>query len=133
MPSLGFGLWLASFVGRLPEWTGLQKKYRTSISTSLIAIVVLSFAFLTVMRTPAWKDSLSLYSRDVKTSRESARAQLFYATALYQDEYQVITDTLQREKLLDTMEYHIKRALAIYPKYDMGWMMRAAVEISRFA
>ena len=82
--SLGFCLiiaWLISEV--IPNWLGERKGSLGILNSGLLGILVLGFMSKTIERVPAWKDTFSLNSAAIKVSKNSARANLFMGTAIF--------------------------------------------------
>jgi hypothetical protein len=132
-PSVAFCVLAAWFFARkLPEWIGEQPD-RPSILPAMIAAVLVSlFALRTYTRIPDWKDAFSLNESAVRNSEGSARAQSFYATALYQEKYEKEKDKAVKLQLVEQMEHHVQRALQINPQYSSALTMQAIVAIARF-
>jgi hypothetical protein len=65
---------------------------------------------------PAWKDALSLNGQAAMVSPNSARANCFMATALY-EEGRDTADAAVKEQLFKEAEVYAKRSLEIYPTY----------------
>jgi tetratricopeptide (TPR) repeat protein len=85
-------------------------------SMAILLILFAGYALKTYDRIPAWKDSLSLNGQAALVSHNSARANCFMATALYETGRDSGNDTLKRQ-YYEEAEYYAKRALQIYPKY----------------
>lgn len=133
MPSVAFcmlvGWWL---VDKLP---GVMKSNTSAAKIAggaILAVLLGLYTFRTVTRIPDWENALALNTSAVINSPNSARAQSFYATSVYQELY--AKTVIQEEKLrwVDTMEPHVLKALEIYPNYGSAWVMRANVAGARF-
>lgn len=85
-------------------------------SLVLIVILLAGYAFKTYDRIPAWKDSLSLNGQAAMVSDNSARANCFMATALFEMGRDT-TDATAKTQIFQEAEYYAKRALQIYPSY----------------
>lgn len=133
MPSVGFAILIAWFLSRqLPVWIK-EKADGFNFVGGLALIGILGiFAALTVFRVPVWKDELSLNEAAIKVSPNSARSHCFYVTSIYKEKYQKEKNITIKAPLVDTMEYHIKRSLEIYPNYSSALIMKAAVAAGRF-
>ena len=133
MPSVAFCLLAAWFlVEKLPALLPTQKAVATTIGTALLAVMLGGYAFLTITRVPDWENMLTLNGSAVISSPNSARAQSFYTTAVYQELYAKATTPEEKLRWVDTMEPHVKRALEIYPDYGSAWVMRANIAGARF-
>ena len=94
-----------------------SKPWMKYAAIAVILILVGGYAFKTYVRIPAWKDSLSLNGQAVLVSENSARANCFMATALY-EEGRDTSDLVLREQLYQEAMYYAKRSLAIHPSYE---------------
>ena len=83
---------------------------------TLLIIILAGYAFKTYDRIPAWQNSLSLNSQAVLVSPNSARANCFMATALY-EEARDLTDEATKVQIFQEAEFYAKRSLEIYPGY----------------
>lgn len=115
------GAWF--FVSYLP---GLQGGKFKSLGLALIALFVIGFGAKTVARVPAWKNKLSLNAAAIKYSANSARANCFMATALF-EEFQLEKDEAKKKAMLVDINKYINRSLEIYPDYYSALQMYAGV------
>ncbi len=99
------------------------------ISIALFALFVIGYTAKTIWRTPAWKDKFSLNAYAIKVSKNSARANALYATALYEDRYLKTdaSDRDTREAYINEARIYIDRALEIHPKYSSALNLKAGV------
>ncbi len=133
MPSFGFCILAAWFFARkLPEW--LKEKPDTDYPMGMIACAFIAglFAYRVVTRVPDWRSALSLNQAAVQVSEGSARSHCFYATGLYQERYVGEKNQEAKKKLVEEMEYHIKRSLEINPSYGAALVMKFNVAAARF-
>lgn len=93
---------------------------------ALVAVTTVTFAWLTWRRIPDWNDTMSLNRSAIKVSKNSARANLFYGVALFNDALKPGNDSL-KANLLTEAGIHIDRALHIYPEYRDALNMKAGV------
>jgi hypothetical protein len=133
MPSVAFCIAFAWFFAyKLPDWIKEQKEGFNFISAVGVVSIALIFAGITINRVPAWKDAMSLNVAAVHVSTNSARAHSFYVTSIYTDRFLTEKDNMVKKALIDTMQYHIKRALEINPNYASALVMRSAVAAAQF-
>lgn len=133
MPSLAFCILAGWFFAyKLPE--RLKEKPDSAYPLGMIVFAVIAglFAYRVVTRIPDWKSGLSLNQSAVKVSEGSARSHTFYATGLYEEKYKGNKNPEERKKLVEEMEYHIKRALEINPTYGAALIMKFNVGAARF-
>lgn len=123
MPSLAVsvagGYYGARFVHSDKAWL----RWLTAI---LIVGAVAVFTWRSYVRIPAWRDTLSLNSSAVKVSINSARANSFMGTALFQ-EAQKIKHADEKLATLRRAEIYIDKALAIMPDYYNANQMKSGV------
>ena len=133
MPSVAFCILAGWFLTRkLPEWFKEQPDRPGILATGLMIAVAVFFGWRTFTRVPDWKDGRTLNESAVKVSVGSARAHLFYMTALYQNDYKAAKTNEEKEILVQKMEYHSNQAVKINPNYGSAWRMRSAAAWERF-
>jgi protein O-mannosyl-transferase len=133
MPSVAWcllGGWLLA--RQLPAWSGGDADRLGIAGAAIFALVAGLFAWRTVTRVPDWANRLALNTSAVRNSPNSARSHCFYTTALYQDVYEKTQDPAEKRRLLDTMEYHLQRAIAINPRYVSAWSMVPAIAAAQY-
>ena len=133
MPSVAFTILLAWWLlERLPALSSTRSSVLSFVGIGLIALVIAFWGRVTVRRVPAWQSAWTLNESAVRNSPGSARAQSFYTTAIYQEKFSVATDPQEKAMWVDTMEYHVQKALEIYPDYGSAWVMRANIALARY-
>lgn len=100
---------------------------------SLVLLVGLmgGYAFKTYVRVPAWKDALSLNSQAVLVSPNSARANCFMATALFELGRDT-ADVAERQKAYAEAEFFAQRSLKIYPAYLAANQIESGLAAERY-
>lgn len=121
------GAWL--FVNYIPAIHNGRLK---SLGLALTALFALGFSAKTIARVPAWKNKLSLNVAAIKYSGNSARANCFMGTALF-EEYQVEKDEAKRKAMLADINKYIDRSLEIYPDYYSALQMYSGVVGANYA
>lgn len=132
MPSIGFCLILAwLIIERLPLFF---KKHFIKNSTvtnyiglGFLAVFVIGFIFKTLERVPDWKNRMTLNLSGVKASPNSARANCFLGTAIFETEYKPSNNAAEKKELIKEVAYFIDRALAIHPNYGSALIMHSGV------
>ena len=135
MASAGFSIAVAYFlVEHLPKLT----KYGRPLGMVLAGIMIIGYSAKSYARVPVWKDALSLNSAAVAISSNSARANSFMATALF-DKYKetlmpnaIKTLTDEQRNLLDWTAFYANKALSIVPDYSNANLMLIGVITERF-
>jgi len=102
------------------------------LAIALLSIAALALSAKTIARVPAWKDKLSLNTAAIKTSHNSARANCFMATALF-EQFQKEKDPVKQKALLTDINKYIKKSLEIYPDYFSAMQMYSGVLGSNYA
>lgn len=119
--------WL--LVEKLPQW--IPGKVGLPLGLLLAGMIVIGYGLKTWNRIPVWENALTLNSAAIKVSPNSARANTFMATALYQ-EYRATEDPEEQKKILGDMGIYIRRAVDIYPAYFSGLTMYVGVLSEEF-
>ncbi|MCC6412082.1 MAG: glycosyltransferase family 39 protein [Saprospiraceae bacterium] len=133
MPSVAFCLLAGWFFARqLPQWLKEQDDKPYLLGLGLTLVLLVGYGLRTYTRVPDWKDAISLNSAAVRVSEGSARSHCFYVTAIYQNIYLTSKDQNEKNRWLDTMEYHINRSLEINPNYTAALIMKAPIVTGRF-
>lgn len=96
------------------------------VGFGLVGLLCLGFTVKTILRVPAWKSPLSLNSAAIKVSKNSARANCFVGTALF-EEYKVENDRSKKQTMLKDINYYINRSLEINPRYGSALTMKGGL------
>ncbi len=130
--SVGSVLFMAWVLGHyLPSKFGAKGRM---ISVGVFALFMIGYTAKTIWRTPAWKDKFSLNAYAIKVSKNSARANALYATALYEDRYlkTPTSDRETREAYINEARIYVDRALEIHPKYSSALNLKAGVMAEQY-
>ncbi|HZV43010.1 MAG TPA: hypothetical protein VFF90_00945 [Saprospiraceae bacterium] len=100
-------------------------------SLVLLIGVLAGYAFKTYVRVPAWKDALSLNSQAVLVSENSARANCFMATALFELGRDT-ADQVEKQKAYAEAEFFAQRSLKIYPSYLAANQIESGLAAERY-
>lgn len=109
-PSVGFCLVAAVLIGKLK---GRETSLFSRIAT-IVAVISLVFAEMTIQRNSEWKDNITLFTTDLEKAPENARLwySLGYEKAGIADEDKPHAADLMSEGIAD-----IQHSLSIYPGY----------------
>lgn len=133
MPSVAFCVLIAWLLSRkLPELFRSAPDAPSILGAGILVGMLGFFGWRTVTRVPDWESERTLNPAAVRVSEGSARAHLFYVTAIYKNEYPQAKTLAEKEPLVALMEYHINRALEINPKYGSAWQMKSGISAARF-
>jgi hypothetical protein len=119
--SLGYSLLLGQ------AWVHqIEKKNRMGLAL-LAFLVVGIYGFLSFNRLPAWKDTLSLNMAAIEVSTQSARANLFAGTALYNEKALKMERGEEKKAVLLEARNYLLKSLAIHPSYQDALSMLGGV------
>ncbi len=104
-----------------------SERWNPKIMYGLAAAILLTYGAKTISRVPVWESALSLNKAAVKVSKQSARANSFMATALF-NQYNEETEREQKLALLSEAKIYADKALEVYPTYSNGNLMKAGIE-----
>ena len=119
--SLGACMVLAYLISTL-----VKKKTGSKPALILLAVVVGVYSLLTLKRVPAWESELMLNTAAIKVSKNSARANSFMATALF-NKFKETTDQGERKRLLLEAQPFAEKAVTIHPSYYNGNLMKVGI------
>ena len=127
IPSIGFCLIIAWLLkDKIPQWLK-QSSLATPLTMGILGIMLAGFSWKTLDRVPDWKNRLSLNLSGATASPNSARANCFLGTAIFEEEYRKETDRKKQEILIEEVAYFIDRALQIHPTYGSALIMHSGV------
>ena len=108
-----------------------QKQWAKYLAGAILIILIFGYAFKTYDRIPAWKNALSLNGQAAVVSENSARANSFMATALFELGRDT-SDYTAKKQLFDEAEFYAKRAIEIYPQYNAANQIYAGLVAERY-
>ncbi len=126
VPLLGFAIavsWLLLKIFKVPfaietkndDDKVFQKENRNVII--VLAVLLVPYSIITVSRNTDWKNSHSLFSKDVITSSKSALIHYNYANDLKTEQALTTDDAALKNNFLDSSIAQYKRAIELYPRY----------------
>ena len=121
--SLGACLLMAYLIKNLGS-----KTYTFDLKKSgvLLLPLMIFYSYKTFTRVPAWESELTLNTAAIKVSKNSARANSFMATALF-NKYKETTDPQEKKRLIAEAQPYAIKAVEIHPVYYNGNLMRVGV------
>ncbi|MBK9736249.1 MAG: hypothetical protein IPO92_15325 [Saprospiraceae bacterium] len=129
MASAGFCIGLAYFLSEhLPK---INIKSGQKIALTMSILICVGYGVKTYLRVPAWKDALSLNQAAVDVSSNSARANSFMSTALF-EEFKTTKDRKTQDALLDKAAFYGEKAVTIFPDYQNANLMLIGVASERY-
>ena len=108
---------------KLANWKSPIGKY---LAYGILALLTVGYAYKTYTRIPAWESAMTLNQSAVKVSTNSARANSFMSTALYNNARAENDREKKKVMLLDGMQYSNKAA-SLIPNYKNAQLMRAGM------
>lgn len=122
MPSVGLCF---ALVALLANWLYGNSNTVQRPQTLLMSIgaVALVFGGLTFARNLAWKDNVTLFRTDVKTSANSAKVNNALGGELMHLADTTQHDSLKRIAYLQEAEPHLLKAVEVYPGYKDGFFL----------
>ncbi len=124
MPSLGFCI---LFIWAIFHYGDKIKALSSDITKSVFSFVpIVLFAILSFIRVPDWATAMTLNKSALKISQNSARANSFMSTALF-EEQKNLQDPKQKLALLNEALPYAKKAIEILPDYYNANLMAAGI------
>lgn len=122
MPSVGLCF---AVVALLASWFYGHSSSMQRPQTLLmgLGVVVLIFGGLSIARNFAWKNNLTLFRTDAKTSVNSAKVHNALGGQLISDAEKIQGDSLGRIALLEEAETHLLKAVEVHPGYKDGFFL----------
>jgi len=121
--SLGFVMVLCALVFMVFKLDIFQKtKYpfkTIKLPLILFLMILIPYAFRTIIRNKDWKDYKTLYSHDIGYLEKSAKANVMYASLKNRELYQ-IRDPKKQHEVAEEAKKHYELALKIYPGYAIA-------------
>ena len=129
MPSVGLCIALVAGLAALFYGTKLPQTLRPQSLLVSIGAVALVFGGLTIMRNPAWKNNLTLFRTDAKTSVNSAKVHNALGGQLVSDAEKIKKDSLKSTPLLEEAAISLQRAVELYPGYKDAFFLLGTCNI----
>jgi len=101
-------------------------KWNPRVFQVLTLVILVLYGAKTMQRVPAWKNEMTLNQAAVKVSKNSARANSFMATALFQ-EFQSADSRDDKLSLLTEAKGYSDKAVRVLPNYGNGNLMKAGI------
>jgi len=119
-PSVSFCFVLALLIEKLivTKPVTIQSVATNKIALAILIPLSLIYIFITANRNSDWKDSLTLYSADIKKTPDNARLHCFLGVEYVNKSTTITNDSATQKRLVDEGMNAFKKALAIYPEYS---------------
>jgi protein O-mannosyl-transferase len=143
MPSLGFCLIVATLLFQLVDfWNKKQANLGYTRITMVLVFITIVFGYLTVNRNFDWKDNMTLFSKDILVSSNSAKINFDLAALILEESIQLLNEknkeaenfsTDEKDKAiaeLDAVRNNIlqqaitllEKSVTIHPLYTVAWL-----------
>jgi Flp pilus assembly protein TadD len=129
MPSVGLCIALVAGLATLFYGVKLPQTLRPQSLLVSIGVVALIFGGLTILRNPAWKNNLTLFRTDAKTSVNSAKVHNALGGQLVSDAEKIKKDSLKSTPLLEEAAISLQRAVELYPGYKDAFFLLGTCNI----
>jgi len=125
-PALGFSVvvvYLLTIWARAPlrepraDWQAFLRAPRLIVPAAIICVL---YCLKTVSRNPAWRDNMTLFSHDAKTSSNSCQARRHYGSELINASI-AEKDPRKKLRLFRDGISQLQAALAIFPRFPDAW------------
>jgi hypothetical protein len=96
----------------------------------ILVISVIAFSILSYLRIPDWKTNETLNKAAIKTSYNSARANLFYGVLIWEKDYLTLPNdasATRKKAVLDSLKPYFDKSLQILPSYISANSMKAGI------
>lgn len=109
------------------QWLTTKYKLNKMIPAVTVGIVSIIYLIISINRTQVWESALSLNQAAVKVSTNSARANSFMATALFNEATKRTPDKANKIALFDEANIYAKKAIELFPEYQNANLMLAGI------
>lgn len=124
MASAGFSVLTAWFISE--KMAKGKYPYAPFTAIALALVLTLGYAWKTLDRVPDWENALALNTSAIKVSHNSARANSFMSTALF-EEYKSTEKLEDKIRLLNEALPYAQKAATILPDYFNANLMEAGI------
>ena len=127
MPSVGFSLVIAVLGYRLWKYLGKGNKSRSASHLSTIlgiaGVIVILFSAKTIMRNPAFESNYTLFTTDVKVSKNSAKLRNSVGGETIEKARELKENSPEQIAMLNEAVGHLNEAIRIHPTYKNAYLL----------
>ncbi len=105
-----------------------REENRRKIGLGLLVVLAGAYSLKTITRVPDWKNTLSLNTSAIEVSPNSARANLFYGVALFQEAQKPGVGEPDRKTYMYKALPYIEKAVQILPSYGNALHMLSGID-----
>ncbi len=134
IPILGFTIALAYFlVEKLPKLIKNTKNFQQGVIVFL-TVLTLGYSVKTIARNPAWTDDYTLFTTDVKVSKNSAKCNVS-AGGQTLEKAEKELDQVKKKKMIADAIVFLQKGIELHPKYTAGWLLlgKAMIDMEDYA
>ena len=113
MPSIGFSLFIAALLTKLKN---------VKLTHGLLAVMLFALSIKTVLRNKVWYDDFTLFTTDVKTSKNSAKL-LNAAGGALTTTAGTLPDGQEKTQMLNEALGYLNKAVKIHPNYKNAYLL----------
>ncbi len=144
MPSLGFCLILASIL------TNLISKIKLEAVLGILLIISVLYSIRTITRNFDWKDNKTLFSNDIKISKNSVKMNLDYAGVVFEEAKNKINKNIDKnnqlsaDQLVDSLKIYekewsnemvsvipnVEKTLEMHPINAGAWLLYGSIHFN---
>lgn len=108
-------------------------QYSNYITVALLVIILCFYSIKTISRNSVWKDNFTLFTTDVKTSKNSTKANYEAGNSIMQKFFSPdnFSDAKNRNQYLDEAMWYLKRAAKLYPQYSNAYELLGLLYLNR--
>ena len=126
MPSVGFCLAVAVLLYRLAVLLNGKKQLtqfkQLHLVLGIAAVFIIGLSAKTIRRNAAWKDNYTLFTTDIKTSKNSAKLRNAVGGELINQFYKNENTALKESKIREAIG-HLQEAVRIHPLYKNAYLL----------
>lgn len=126
MPSVGFCIAVAALLFRLARLLNgnktLEQFKQLQIPLLILLLAAVGLSAKTISRNTAWKDNYTLFTTDIKTSKNSAKLRNAVGGELINQFYDSENAALKETKLREAVG-HLQEAIRIHPTYKNAYLL----------
>lgn len=133
LSSVALVMLLAYWTTRVfPKWIPGNVANINIVGAILAGALSLGYAWKTQDRVPAWENAMSLNSSSIKVSPNSARANLFMGTALFNNSKIKPKEDSSRKEMMYRARHYVRKAVKIVPTYYSAIHMLSGLDAEIF-
>ena len=126
--SLGMCIIFGYILTTIAKKSGENKQLLLNV---LVGTILLLYGIKTMTRVPVWENALTLNKAAITVSKNSARANSFMSTALF-NAYKEEKERSRQIRLLDEATPYAHKAVQLHPSYYNGHLMKVGIASEKY-